>query len=376
MVISLVVILLFPMSVNTFASLAQFAGGEGHITLAQPLTIRWQYDSDLTINFTPAIDGERVYLPLAAGILISLGALEGQLFWKTDVGGEISASPIADQRAVYIASELTTENADGKQPGGVLRALGREGGVTLWRRPLFMPLRGTLVANQTTLFGGAKDGRVYAFRKKTGEIQWEVQHDSPFVSQPLIYGSHLFIGNEGGSLFDIDQETGATRWRYQTQGPIRGRPAAVNGIIYFGSADGFVYAVDEVDGRLRWRVRTGAGVQVVANTQGGLLVASLDNFVYFLSFNKGSRLWKRQLPGRLVSQPLTAPDGAFFTPLTGDAGVVLDLRDGKQINNIPIGEDNSTTASPVATGNVLLVTTRHGLIAFSRPDDSIQSKRQ
>jgi hypothetical protein len=68
-----------------------------------------------------------------------------------------------------------------------------------------------------------------------------------------------------------------------------------------------------------------------------------------------------------------ATDGALFTPLSGDAGVVLDLRDGKQLNTLPVGEDNNTAASPVAVGGVLLVTTRRGLMAFSRPNTSTQS---
>jgi outer membrane protein assembly factor BamB len=141
----------------------------------------------------------------------------------------------------------------------------------------------------------------------------------------------------------------------------------VNNLVYFGSADGYVYALRETDGRLRWRRRTGAGVQTVAFAENGLLVASLDNFVYLLSFSEGDPLWKRLLAGRIAAEPLTSPDGVLFTPLSSSAGVVLDLRDGKQLNSLPIGEDNSSAASPIMAGKVLFVTTRHGLLAFSRP---------
>ena len=47
---------------------------DGQIALSQPLTIRWQYQSDRTVNLTPATDGERIYLPLAEGMLVSLRA--------------------------------------------------------------------------------------------------------------------------------------------------------------------------------------------------------------------------------------------------------------------------------------------------------------
>src|SRR5262245_28420388 len=104
--------------------------------LSQPLTVRWRYESNVTLNLTPAFDTERIYLPLAGGTMVALKARDGQLYWRSDMGGELSASPIADESAIYVASEPTT--ADGQTHGssGALRALGREGGVTQWMTPL------------------------------------------------------------------------------------------------------------------------------------------------------------------------------------------------------------------------------------------------
>jgi outer membrane protein assembly factor BamB len=362
-------VLLFPVlsSGRRASSYLHRKGVDGHLALSQPLTVRWQYNTDATVNLTPATDGQRIYLPLAAGTLVSLRTLDGQLFWRTEIGGEISASPVADDRGVYIASETGVVQGTAPQAAGALRALGRESGVTLWMHTLPFPLRGALASNTETLFGGTIDGRVYAVNKKSGEILWTKQFATPFSSIPALSDSQLLIGNDDGTLICLDQATGKQLWRYRTRGAVRGRPSVYRGIVYFGSADGYVYAVDEMKGLLRWRTRTGAGVQAVAVTDGGLVVASLDNFVYFLSLPHGDRLWKRQLAGRIAAQPLAAADGALFTPLSGDTGVVLDLRDGKQLNTIPIGEDNSTAASPIIVDDVLFVTTRQGLLAFSRP---------
>jgi outer membrane protein assembly factor BamB len=231
-----------------------------------------------------------------------------------------------------------------------------------------MPIRGSLVGNDVNLFGGSADGRIYAVRKKTGDISWITQHTAPFDSRPTIFGSSLYIGSTDGSLLCLDQNTGKINWRYRTHGPISGRAAVDRGVVYFGSADGYVYALRATDGRLRWRRRMGAGVQTVTFSQNGILVASLDNSVYLLSFNEGDRLWKRLLAGRIAAEPLITPDGVFFTPLSSSTGVVLDLRDGKQLNSLPIGEDNSLASAPIVAGKMLLVTTRHGLLAFSRPN--------
>lgn len=368
--------LFFSLNLSVFPSPSSQSTQAGKIALSGPLTVRWQYNSDLTINLTPATNGERIYLPLAAGSIVSLRSTDGQMIWKTEIGGEVSASPVADERAVYIASETIFPPSREVRATGSLRALGREGGVTLWMRTFHRPLKGSLVANSTTLFGGTADGRVFAVEKTTGRFVWVMQHWQPFNSRPSLYGSVLYIGCDDGNLFALNKETGQTLWRYRTRGAVRGRAVEVGGVVYFGSADGYVYALDAADGRLRWRTRTGAGVQVVAEGGDGLLIASLDNFVYKLSLVRGDRLWKRQLAGRVASEPLMATDGALFTPLSGDAGVVLDLRDGKQLNTLPVGEDNNTAASPVAAGDVLLVTTRSGLMAFSRPDTSTQSRQK
>jgi outer membrane protein assembly factor BamB len=368
-----VLLMVSPHSTAVFPYTAYCEDTRTQVALSAPLTVRWQYDSDFTVNLTPAADGERIYLPLAGGTLVSLRSTDGQLFWKTDIGGELSASPVADGRGVYIASETIGVRSDVPRALGALRLLGSEGGVTLWMRTLPLPLRGVLALSETTLFAGASDGRVYAVFKKSGEIAWMMQHNAPFSSQPVLNGARLYIGCDDGNLFALNQTTGKTVWRYRTHGPVRGRPVIVHGVIYFGSEDGYVYALMEETGRLRWRKRTGAGVQAVAAAGGGILVASLDNFVYFLSLNHGDQVWKRQLSGRLSSQPLIAVDGALFTPLSGDAGVVLDPRDGKQINTLPIGEDNNTSAAPIIAGELVFLTTRHGLMAFSRPPVAAQS---
>ena len=42
------------------------------LSFLQPLTVRWSYNSDETVNLTPAADSTNVYLPLSGGSLIAL----------------------------------------------------------------------------------------------------------------------------------------------------------------------------------------------------------------------------------------------------------------------------------------------------------------
>jgi outer membrane protein assembly factor BamB len=339
------------------------------ISLSQPLTVGWRYDTPSTVNLTPAFDDERVYLPLAGGVIVSLQATNGQLNWRAEMGGELSASPVADNHMVYVASETAKPEAGVRRATGALRALGREGGVTQWMRTFEMPLRGALTLANGKLFAASGNGRVYSFDSKTGAVLWFYHYGAPFNAQPVVSGPRVYVGSEDGSLLAFDAGNGKLLWRYKTKGAVRGPVANGRDHVYFGSGDGYVYAVEAANGRLRWRSRTGAGVQAVVRVDDDLLVASLDNFVYKFS-GDGTRLWKRQLPGRISSQPLMSRAEALFTPLSGVAGVVLELRDGRQVNTLPLGEEISNSASPIAVADTVLLTTESGLLAFMRPKEA------
>jgi outer membrane protein assembly factor BamB len=289
------------------------------------------------------------------------------------MGGELSASPVADDHAIYVASEITMQGNEPHSSAGALRALGREGGVTQWMTPLVKPLRGALTINGAKIFAGGSDGRAYAFDKRTGGVLWSIPFPSPFNGQPVSSNGRVYFGSEDGTLLALEETSGKLIWRYRTKGAVHG-PVAVNrDSVFFGSGDGYVYAVSSDKGRLRWRKRTGAGVEAVVLAGDAVLAASLDNFAYLLNL-KGSMLWKRQLPGRISAQPLTIAEAALFTPLSSSEGVVLGLKDGKQVNSLPTNDELTSSASPILVGDAIILTTEHGLLAFAHPAATSSSK--
>ena len=337
--------------------------------LSQPLTIRWRYESAVTLNLTPAFDNERVYLPLAGGTIVALKAKDGQLYWRSDMGGELSASPVADETSIYVASETKVQPNETQKPAGALRALGREGGVTQWMTPLVRPLRGSLTLSGGKIFAGGSDGRAYAFDKRTGGALWSIPFALVFSGQPVVKGNKVYLGSEDGTLLALDEATGQLLWRYRTKGAIHG-PVAVNDEnVFFGSGDGYVYALSADKGKMKWRKRTGGGVEAVVLAGDALLAASLDNFAYLLNLH-GKMIWKKLLPGRISAQPLTVAETALFTPLSSSEGVVLGLKDGKQVNTLAAGEELTSSAAPILVGDAVILTTEHGLLAFARPADA------
>ncbi|HYE13797.1 MAG TPA: PQQ-binding-like beta-propeller repeat protein, partial [Pyrinomonadaceae bacterium] len=208
------------------------------LALSKPLSLRWAFETNDTVNLTPALGDGAVYLPLVGGALVSLRTGDGRLVWKTDMGGAISAAPAADARGVYVASESVLpggEAAAAPRVAGALRALGSQSGVTLWMRTLTAPLRGALVADERALYGGAEDGRLYALKKETGELLWVSQFPAPFQSRPVLRDGRLYVGGEDGTLHAVDRATGRTLWRYRTRKALRA-PVALDGDMVFAGS--------------------------------------------------------------------------------------------------------------------------------------------
>ncbi|HKP36003.1 MAG TPA: PQQ-binding-like beta-propeller repeat protein [Pyrinomonadaceae bacterium] len=345
-----------------WSGLAGARSADTPLQLSQPHTLKWRYASDQTTNFTPAHDGKTVFVPLAGGTLLALNVMNGQLRWKAEAGGEVSAAPAVDEQIVYVATEFPGSENTGTR--GTLRALSKETGITLWLKTLQAPIRGNLIAGPTALYAGATNGSVYAFDKTTGRSIWVNQYADGFASEPTLTGGRLYIGSIGGWLLALNQATGDLLWSYRARGPIQGSIAVTTDGVYFGSGDGYVYAFNEKKKKPRWKRRTGAGVQAVVASEHGVLASSLDNFAYLLSKN-GSVLWRQLLPGRVPARPLMAVDGALFTPLSTDSAIVLSLKNGKPLNTMPIGEENSNSAAPIAANEMIVLTTPHAVLAFS-----------
>jgi len=333
------------------------------LVLSQPLSVAWRYQTDQTTDFTPATDAQTVFMPLNSGVLMALNASDGKLNWKAEAGGVFSTMPVVDDRSVFAAQRYGDSSKE--LQGGTLRALSKTTGVTLWMRTLPVAITAGLAVDSVALFGASADGSVYAFDKRTGDLIWSTRYQEEFTAQPTVSGEHVYFGSKAGTLRALNVKTGEVVWQYKAAGAIQGTPAIFDDVVYFGSNDNNVYAFSESGKKLLWHRRTGASVQAVTVVSNGVLAASLDNFAYLLSLNKGSLIWRRQLPGRISARPVTSSDGALFTPFSTDQAIVLKLSDGKTANTLPLGEENSSSAAPVSVNNLVLITIPHGLLAFS-----------
>lgn len=341
------------------------------VFLGRPLVVKWRYETQELLNFRPAIYKTSLYLPLADGNLVSVNSADGVMAWKAELGGEITASPFADESGVYLATRPEDARPAGSSRTsvyGVLRALGSESGVTLWSIKLPGVISGDIAGNGTALFARSTDGRLYSVQKETGRVLWTRRNEQPLTSGPILNAGRVYAGNSEGSVFALDQESGRNIWRYRTPGAINAPFSVTDQILYLVSGGNYVYALAAKEGRLLWRRRVPARIQSVVSTPKGVLVTSLDNTVSLLSAETGKRVWKQRMNGRVTAPPVTDGEAALFAPLSGEECIVLDVKTGRRLNAVYVGEDNNTSAPPLIAGETLFLTTRAGLLAFTGSD--------
>jgi outer membrane protein assembly factor BamB len=329
--------------------------------------MRWYYPSSAISSVAPVQDPDAIYLPLIGGEIVSLRPEDGQLVWKTDVGGDVLLTPTADAERLYVASEARGAGGESKEPAFFLRSVSRSSGVVLWFRPLPRAVQHAFDSRASTLFAATLGDIVIGVEKSAGTFKWSSHLPAPIAAPPILNGGRLYLALESGEIIILKLEDGQTLGRYRTQGRITAFSSAGDGALYWATSEGYVNASAETEGALtlNWRRRVGAEIQSLSQTQDGLLVVARDNSVTYLNRQNGRRVWKRRLPDRLAAQPVLHAGAGLFAPLGEDVCIVLSLRDGKQVNTLYLGANNSVVAPPVIAEDYLLIPTKLGLLAFT-----------
>jgi outer membrane protein assembly factor BamB len=338
------------------------AGATSLSRLALPFKRSWQYLTDGVAPISATLDGERVYLPLVDGRLISLDRETGSLLWSSEPGGMITAPIAVSEKAAYVATRKVSQ--DGSESGGRLQALDKATGLTLWSRDYARPFTSPLVLAADRIYVGSADGALYALSANDGSVLWKVQTQDVVRGRALVTENTIYFGSDDGALRAVKPDNGAQVWRFQTAGRILGQPVSDGHAIYFGSGDGYVYSVAMRTGKLRWRLRTGAAIEASpALAADHILVASFDNFVYALSRANGNRVWKRRLDNRLASAPIVDGDAVMIAPLRGNHVAVFLNSDGRRVNYYQLDRGSEIIADPVFSDGTLLLVTDKGLVA-------------
>ena len=211
---------------------------------------------------TPACDGERVFVTLAAdGAVRTIAVdLEGEIVWEEESGAFRSqhgygSSPVIWESLVIVLGD--------NGAGGFLTAHHRENGKVVWRtRRLNEPSYATpIVCNiegvDRLVVSG--QGDVASYDPATGERQWVAPGPADTTANTLAFDQDLLFAGGGypqHGLWALEAATGKRRWKLNFKQYVPS-PLVSDGRVYVVQDGGAMRCIEAERGKEVWKKRLG-----------------------------------------------------------------------------------------------------------------------
>jgi outer membrane protein assembly factor BamB len=165
-----------------------------------------------------------------------------------------------------------------------------------------------------TLFIGNNNGELFAIDVSSGQILWKSKVINPLMSAPLVYGDLVIVGEgdptsrssspsepimvgQGPSaLIAFDRASGNIRWQVALKGSAMPTPAIIDGILVDHDGAGWINGVDPASGGKRFERWIGSMASMTAALPvgGGDFVTTGvgSNAVWRLHADGGSVVWR------------------------------------------------------------------------------------
>lgn len=300
------------------------------------------------VQGTLAAGAGRVYVGTANGTLSSLDGRNLDIVWRAELGGEF----VSDIVVLDVGAIAVTNQASGAvvQDGSTARLISRDSGVVSWAAKLPFADRYYLGKLGDEIAAVGSNGSFILLDRGTGKVLRVSGPHGRLTARPSFSETGVVFGTADKSLIVLSLKEGEPISTH----PIEYKPTAVaflkNDGIAAGDERGNVLRFGANERKSVWKFKSGAAVSSVLETDEGILVTSLDNFVYLISDYNGDVIWKRRLAGRVVDRGLLL-DGHFIVLIYGEnSGYVIDMKNGRVTDIISESAADLINRAPVSAG--------------------------
>jgi outer membrane protein assembly factor BamB len=324
----------------------------------------WEFETAQMSAFPPQSDERQaIFQTLSDGTLTALDAVGGKTLWRSQFGGEIVSNALFEDNKLYLVNKIVDESA----PEFVLRAVSAATGLTLWQKNLALgeASRIFISANNSSVILVTETGQILCIDKNGGAEVFRKDLQSEITAAPVLFENRLFIGTVENKITAFPAGGGESVFNLNLKNPPTGTFFVSTAAIVVGDRGGNVSAFRGSDRKSLWKARTGAQISDITEVSGNFLISSNDGFVYLLAARTGDRLWKKRLPGRLIGKPLVYQNFVLLQTIDGVAALVLDLNNGKPVNQILFNESVFSANSALFVHGRVIIPTNKGWLAFS-----------
>ena len=344
-----------------------------YFNLSLPFKLCFQkLDKDIVTSEFASDKQNAIFVPFKDGKIAKINLSSNPLVWVSNLGGEISSNLIFDDGKLYLITKVSEENlkkninSSGKQViNYTLWSLEAETGLTFWQMEFTSDATVFLDIYQDKVFLIANNGTIDSIKKTNlREKILSKQLAHAISTPPSFFGNKIYIGTEDNSILVVSIDKAEVVSKIKTVQSSVSALVATEDKLYWGEEKGFVNSFNTNNNSLVWSVRYGGEISSLTLVSNGVLVTSLDNFVYFTSLQKGKKVWRRRLAGRVSTKPLIMGNFAMLVTSINNQAIILDLRNGKIVNQISLTDIGFILSKPLLLQNSLVFSTNKGIFSF------------
>ena len=316
-----------------------------------------------------ASDNESIIILESGGSIKSYNIKIKQFNWVFNLGGNFLAKPFVSGKNVFVVTEIYENNEQTQKFR--LYSISQKTGVTNWSKFIentTFEKSGNMsrysyvnVSNNTALFFSGQ--KIFLISLETGEIVWESPEYNNLTTLPDFFDEQIYFGNSKKFVNVISpEENNFTKFK------VKIKPSEVfideRKKLYLSDDAGQVFA-SSLDGKKSyWSLRLGGRATNFLETDGNLLITSLDNFIYLVSNSDGKIIWRKRLGGRIINLPLLQADMVIVSSFGEPYINFLNIKNGQIINRLilPVGEFLIDT--PVYTSENFVFLTLQNLYVY------------
>lgn len=309
-----------------------------------------------------ASDNENLVYSDINGNISQLNIKTQENVWTTTLGNKLESTVYIMNKKYIVISRNTTDSNNFSLD---IRELDQNSGITKWITNFDFRSTSKIlyVKNKDYLILVSDNLQIISVNLQNGKVLWKKV--SPELLQSVeITELHILLLTVNNNLLFINNTDGSVvRSVYVNIKDITAFNNNQN-TLFVGNKYGEFFDVNIQNNSSHRVLRTGGTISFIQIFGSFVLITSNDNFVYIYSTEDKKLIWKRRLSGRVIVKPLEYESLAVINTIGESVLLFYSLNDGKIINRIYLGEDQSVKDISITNFNLNVLTNR-GVFGFN-----------
>ncbi|MFI3296671.1 MAG: PQQ-binding-like beta-propeller repeat protein [bacterium] len=187
----------------------------------------------------------------------------------------------------------------------------------VWNRKIEKPIYSAPIANESNIFFGDGDGKVYSYTLDKGKMEWEYKLSARTISSPTIFENRIFFTSCDNNIYCLDTSNGELLWKKNIKLDVYSSPIIQNGVVCIKSNNEEIYNFLDIN---TGDVKDDYEFTNPTQNDSGLITYTTNGEITCKDIS-GTILWQYKIGNSGINRPLQISDSDYIVT-TFDGNVV------------------------------------------------------